>query len=53
MSEKDYTSMLESGCILYFKDGIIRSVRVPDYGEVTLYSHNGKINYVKRTETTK
>ena len=48
MSEKDYTSMLESGCILYFKDG-----RVPDYGEVTMYSHNGKINYVKRTETIK
>ena len=45
--------MLENGCVLYSKNGIIEYVKSPDYGEITIAYHGGKYSFHRQVINTK
>lgn len=45
--------MLENGCVLYSKNGIIEYVKAPDYGEITIAYHGGKYSFHRQVINTK
>ena len=53
MHEKILIAKMEEGYLFYFKNGIIESVRVPEYGKVTLVYQDGKMSYLEKAETIK
>lgn len=53
MNEQILIEKMEEGYLFYLKNGIIESVRVPEYGKVTLAYQDGKMCYLEKAETIK
>lgn len=53
MNEQILIEKMEEGYLFYLKNGIIESVRVPEYGKVTLVYQDGKLCYLEKAETIK
>lgn len=53
MNEQILIKKMEEGYLFYFKNGIIESVKVPEYGKVTLAYQDGKMCYLEKAETIK
>ena len=53
MNEKILIEKMEEGYLFYLKNGIIESVKVPEYGKVTLVYQDGKLCYLEKAETIK
>ena len=53
MNEQILIKKMEEGYLFYFKNGIIESVKVPEYGKVTLAYQDGKMRYLEKAETIK
>jgi hypothetical protein len=44
---------MEEGYLFYLKNGIIKSVKTPVFGKLTLVYQDGKLCYIEKAETIK
>ena len=51
MNEKILIEKMEEGYLFYLKDGIIKNVKIPIYGKLTLVYQDGKLRYIEKAET--
>ena len=53
MNEQILIEKMEEGYLFYLKNGIIKSVKTPVFGKLTLVYQDGKLCYIEKAETIK
>ena len=53
MNEQILIEKMEEGYLFYLKNGIIKSVKTPVCGKLTLVYQDGKLCYIEKAETIK
>lgn len=53
MNEKFLIEKMEEGYLFYIKNDIIKSVKAPIYGKLTLAYQGGKLSHIEKAETIK
>lgn len=53
VNEQILVKKMEEGHLFYLKNGIIKSVKIPVFGKLTLVYQDGKLCYIEKAETIK